>query len=136
MHQFWKPWATLEASLEVLRILKEGYTIAFWNQPTLIRSTIIILISVTHAKECSRKGKKSSISGLFQQIFPGFQTQHEIKTYPGSELLKSGLFQQIFPGFQTQHQIKTYPGSEFLKLKFKMETPESIRISLLTGSSG
>ena len=33
LHQFWKTWATLGASPKVIRILKEGYTLTFWNRP-------------------------------------------------------------------------------------------------------
>ena len=34
-HQFWKTWAALGASLSVLRILNEGYSLTFWTQPPL-----------------------------------------------------------------------------------------------------
>ena len=36
----WQAWVTLGASPKV--ILKEGYTLSFWNQPPLSRSPIII----------------------------------------------------------------------------------------------
>ena len=42
LNQFWKPWAALGPSSKVIRILEEGYTLPFWNRPTLTRSSIII----------------------------------------------------------------------------------------------
>ena len=62
----------LGASSKVVRILKEGYILPFWNQPTLIRSPIIISvylhplrhrgggITCTYAEPSNRKGKKQA----------------------------------------------------------------------------
>ena len=42
MHHFWETWSALEASPEVVRILRKGYTLLFQIRLNLTRSPTII----------------------------------------------------------------------------------------------
>ena len=71
LHKFWETWEALGASLKVVKIPKEGFTLSFRIRPNLTRSPTIIssyvnplrnsyLMEVLHAlmKKCCKTGQK------------------------------------------------------------------------------
>ena len=99
LHQFWKKWEALEASLKVVILLREGYTLPFLFRTNLKRSPTVISNYVNPHKnlhlledlhqlvQCSRTGSNSKITGLLQQTIFDTQTQQLVETYLGPEHL-------------------------------------------------
>ena len=124
LHQFWKTWATLWASSKVIRILKEGHTLPFWNLPTLIRSPIIINSYVHPPRN----------SYLMEALHVLVKKQAIEKVNNQASL---AFFNQFFMVAKLNNKWRPVLDlrslSKFLKSEeFKMETPECIRTSLET----
>ena len=102
LQNFWRTWLDLVAGPKVVQILKEGYTLPFRIRPNLTRSPNIIIcyvnphrnlyllggITSAYRQKCSRTGKLSKISGIFQPPIFSAQTQQQVDTYTRSEQFK------------------------------------------------
>ena len=129
LQNFWKTWIKLGAGPKVVQILKQGYTLPFRIQPKLTMSPTVISCYVNP-----------------QRNLYLLKALHQLMDKNAVELVQNqtslGFFNRLFLvpkfGTQTQQQVETHIRSEqthlFLKAeKFKMETLETIRISLQPG---
>ena len=125
LHQFWEKWEALGASPKVVTALREGYILPFRFRPNLTRSpTVVSSYTNPHKKsqrfggpvsageqKCSRTGGKSKLPGVLQWLFL---------------VPKPNNWWRPILDLST---LNTFLNTE----SFKMETPETIRISLQTG---
>ena len=121
---FRRIWQTNKCSSNVLNIITNGYVLPFLSKPSLVRFPLILskykalkrpssghLYPVSSVKECNRKGGKCKISRVLQS--PVSSTQASPRWRPVIDLNRLNTFLHVE--------------------KFKMETPESIRTSLIPG---
>ena len=125
LQKFWKNWLNLGAGPKVVQILKEGYTLPFRIRPNLSRNPTVIncygnphrnlkLLEALHQlmdKNAIELVHKKVSLGFFNRLF--LVPKPENKWRPILDLSNLNFF------------LKTE--------KFKMETPETIRISLQKG---
>ena len=123
LRSFRKDWLTNKCS-DVLNIITNGYFLPFISKPNLVRAPLILsgykpfkrtssdlLYPVSSVKERNRKGEKCKISRVLQS--PVSCTQASPRWRPLIDLSSLNTF--------------------LLVERFKMETPESIRASLIPG---
>ena len=122
LRSFRRNWQTNKCSPNVLNIITNGYVLPFISKPNLVRFPLILsrvqgpskrpspglLYPVSSVKERNRKGGKRKISWVLQSPVPSTQAS---------------------PKVEASHRLNTFLHVE----KFKMETPESIRTSLIPG---
>ena len=121
LRSFRRDWQTNKCSSNVLNIITNGYVLPFLSKPNLVRFPLILseyktlqkdrLYPVSPVKERYRKGGKCKISRVLQSPVSSPQASPKVEA---SNRLK---------------QAHTFLHVE----KFKMETPESIRTSLVPG---
>ena len=94
----WKNWLDLGASLKVVQILKEGYTLPFQTRPNLARSPTIIscyvnphrnfyLLEALHQlinKNAVELVNNQDLWGFQPAVF-SIQTQHQVETHTRPE---------------------------------------------------
>ena len=99
LQNFWKAWEDLGAGPKVAQILKEGYTLPFQIRPNLGKITHhykllcqspqeplpVGGITSAYKQKCSRIGRKSDISRVFQPTVFGPKTRQQMETYTRSE---------------------------------------------------
>ena len=124
LRSFRRDWQRNKCSQNVLNIITNGYVLPFLSKPNLVRFPLILseykahqktkpwpLVSSLSVKERNRKGGKCKISRVLQSPVPSTQASPKVEACHRPK--------------QAQH---------FLHIeKFKMETPESIRTSLIPG---
>ena len=125
LQSFWETWLDLGAGQKVVQILREGYPLPFRIRPQLTRSPSVIshyvnphrnsyLLEALHQlidKNAVERVRNQTSLGFFNRLF--LVPKPNNKWRPILDLSKLNLF------------LKTE--------KFKMETPETIRISLQQG---
>ena len=125
LQNFWQVWQSLGASPRVVQILREGYTLPFRIHPKLARYPTVVSCYVNPHRN----------SYLLEAL-------HHLTDKNTVELVQNqkslGFFNQLFlvpkPNNKWRPILDLSKLNLFLKVeKFKMETPETIRISLHTG---
>ena len=125
LQKFWKKWLDLGASPKVVQILKEGYTLPFQARPNLSRIPTVI-----------------SCYGNPHRNLKLLEALHQLIDKNAIELVHKqtslGFFNRLFlvpkPNNKWRPILDLSNLNFFLKTeKFKMETPETIRISLQQG---
>ena len=125
LQNFWQTWLDLGAGPKIVQILREGYTLPFWTQPSLTRSPTV----VSHYVNPHRN------SYLLEAL-------HQLIDKNAVELVHNqtslGFFNRLFlvpkPNNKWRPILDLSNLNLFLKVeKFKMETPETIRTSLQQG---
>ena len=119
LHQFWETWATLGASPNVIKILREGYTLPFRIRPPMTRLPTII-------------------SGYVHPLRNSYLTEalHALMQNQAVEIVRTqkslGFSNQLFLVPKINNQWRSILDlSTLIKFlrqrKFKMEIPQSIR---------
>ena len=124
LRSFRRDWKTNNCSFNVLNIITNGYVLPFLSKPVLVRYPLIISIQgpstrpnsgrlypVSSVKEHYRKGGKCKISRVLQS--PVSSPQASLKVEASNRLEQAQHFSTC--------------------RKVQMETPESIRTSLIPG---
>ena len=123
---FWQVWLSLGSNPRVVSILKDGYSLPFKVRPPLSRSPVII----SHYSDLVKnKHLKESLQALIQK-----QAVEKVMV-PSSLAFYNRLFLVPKPNNKWRpildlSQLNLYLASA----TFKMETPETIRLSLQQGS--
>ena len=125
LQNFWEKWSDLGASPKVVQILREGYTLPFRTRPNLSRIPTVV-----------------SCYGNPHKNLKLLEALHQLTAKNAIELVHKqtslGFFNRLFlvpkPNNQWRPILDLSNLNLFLKSKkFKMETPETIRISLQKG---
>ena len=127
LQKFWQVWLTLGANLRVVSILREGYTLPFKIRPPLTRSPVI-KSGYTHS------GKSKA---LFQALIELINKLVVEKVVIRSSL---AFYNRLFLVPKSNHRWRPILDLSHLNLflkpgTFKMETPETMRLSLQRGES-
>ena len=125
LQRFWQVWHSLGANTRVVSILQEGYNLPFKEKPPLTRSPVIIS---GYANSVKSKHIKDSLQALLQK-----QAVEKVTT-PSSLAFYNRLFLVPKPNNKWRpildlSQLNCYLATS----SFKMETPETIRLSLQKG---
>ena len=119
LQKFWQTWLDLGAGPKVLQILREGYTLPFWNRPKLTRFPTVI--------SCYANLHRNSylLEALYQLI-----DKNAVELVHNQMSL--GFFNRLFlvpkPNNKWRPILDLSKLNLFLKAeKFKMETPETIK---------
>ena len=125
LQNFWKTWLDLGAGPKVVQILQEGYTLPFRIRPKLTRiPTVISCYANPHRNSYLLEAlhqliDKNAVEPVYNQASLGFYNR---------------LFLVPKPNNKWRLILDLSNLNQFLKVeKFKMETPETIRTSLLQG---
>ena len=123
LQKFWQTWLDLGAGPKVVQILQEGYTLPFQIRPKLTRISTVI--------SCYANSLRNSylLEALHQLI-------DKNAVEPLSNQTSLGFYNRLFlvpkPNNKWRPILDLSNRNQFLKVeKFKMETPETIRTSLL-----
>ena len=125
LQNFWKKWLDLGAGPKVVQILREGYTLPFRTRPNLSRIPTVV-----------------SCYGNPHRNLKLLEALHQLTAKNAIELVHKqtslGFFNRLFlvpkPNNKWRPILDLSNLNLFLKSeKFKMETPETIRISLQKG---
>ena len=120
LQPFWQTWAHLGANPRVVSILKEGYVLPFKLKPPLVRYPLIV-------------------SGYAHSLREAVQTLLHKKAVDMVRVRASlAFFNRLFivpkPNQKSRPILDLSALNKFLSVKtFKMETPETFRISLQQG---
>ena len=122
---FWQTWASMGASPRVVSILKNGYTLPFRTKPTLTREPLSRSRYTTFVRQ-----------NLLQESVWSVLAKQAIERVHKSSSL--GFYNRLFlvpkPNNRWRPILDLSVLNRFLHVKtFKMETPESIRLSLQQG---
>ena len=122
---FWQTWASMGASSRVVSILKNGYTLPFQTKPMLTREPLIRSCYTTFVRQ-----------NLLQESVRSVLAKQAIERVHNSSSL--GFYNRLFlvpkPNNRWQPILDLSALNRFLHVKnFKMETPESIMLSLQQG---
>ena len=122
LQKFWQVWAQEGSSPRVVSILKEGYNLPFGLKPPLTR---VPLIRSGYANPLRNSYLQEALHSLLQkQAVEKVRVQSSLGFY-------NRLFIVPKPNQKWQPILDLSALNWFLKVKtFKMETPESIRLSL------
>ena len=125
LQKFWQVWFSLGSNPRVVSILKEGYSLPFKVRPPLSRSPVIVS---HYADPVKSKNLKESLQALIQK-----QAVEKVLV-PSSLAFYNRLFLVPKPNNRWRPildlgQLNLYLASA----SFKMETPETIRLSLQQG---
>ena len=125
LQRFWQVWHSLGANTRVVSILQEGYTLPFKEKPSLARSPVIIS---GYANPVKNKHIKDSLQALLQK-----QAVEKVTT-PSSLAFYNRLFLVPKPNRKWRPILDLSRLNCYLATSsFKMETPETIRLSLQKG---
>ena len=125
LQRFWQVWHSLGANKRVVSILQEGYTLPFKEKPPLTRSPVIIS---GYANPVKNKHIKDSLQALLQK-----QAVEKVTT-PSSLAFYNRLFLVPKPNRKWRPILDLSRLICYLATSsFKMETPETIRLSLQKG---
>ena len=125
LQKFWQTWLDLGAGPKVVQILQEGYTLPFRIRPKLTRIPTVI--------SCYANPLRNSylLEALHQLLDKNAVEQVSNQTSLG---FYNRLFLVPKPNNKWRPILDLSHLNQFLKVeKFKMETPETIRTSLLQG---
>ena len=125
LQRFWQVWHSLGANTRVVSILQEGYNLPFKEKPPLTRSPVIIS---GYANPVKSKHIKDSLQALLQK-----QAVEKVTT-PSSLAFYNRLFLVPKPNNKWRPILDLSRLNCYLATSsFKMETPETIRLSLQKG---
>ena len=123
LHSFRRDWQTNKCSSNVLNIITNGYILPFFSKPNLIRFPLILSEYKAHQKD-------QALASCIQSLLSKNANERV-------ENVKSlGFYSRLFlvpkPHQRWRPDICLSRHNTFLHIeKFKMETPESIRTSLI-----
>ena len=125
LQNFWQVWAQKGSSPKVVSILKEGYNLPFSHKPPLTR---IPLIRSGYANPRRNSYLQEALHSLLRKrAVEKVRVQSSLGFY-------NSLFIVPKPNQKWRPILDLSALNLFLKVKtFKMETPESIRLSLQPG---
>ena len=124
LQKFWQKWSLLGANLRVVSILKDGYILPFKIRPPLVRDPLI----VSYANPLRNLYLKEALQALLQK------EAVEMVRVRTSLAFFNRLFIVPKPNQKWWPILDLSALNKFLSVKtFKMETPETIRISLQQG---
>ena len=125
LQRFWEIWLSLGSNPQVISILKEGYNLPFKMRPPLTRSPLII----------SGYANPRRNNSLKEALRSPIAKQAVEKVVVGSSLaFYNRLFIVPKPHNKWRPILDLSKLNFFLQLEtFKMETPETIRLSLQQG---
>ena len=125
LQRFWQVWHSVGANTRVVSILQEGYNLPFKEKPPLTRSPVIIS---GYANPVKSKHIKDSLQALLQK-----QAVEKVTT-PSSLAFYNRLFLVPKPNNKWRPILDLSRLNCYLATSsFKMETPETIRLSLQKG---
>ena len=125
LQPFWQNWAHLGANPRVVSILKEGYLLPFKLKPPLVRYPLIVG-GYAHLQ------RNTSLKEAIQTLL--HKKAVEIVRVRASLAFFNRLFIVPKPNQKWRPILDLSAPNKFLSVKtFKMETPETIRISLQQG---
>ena len=125
LQNFWQTWLDLGAGPKVVQILQEGYTLPFRIRPKLTRIPTVISC-------CANPHRNSYLLEALNQLIDKNAVE------PVYNQASLGFYNRLFlvpkPNNKWRPILDLSNLNQFLKVeKFKMETPETIRTSLLQG---
>ena len=125
LHSFSRNWQQNNCSSNVLKIITNGYVLPFLSKPNLVRSPLIISGYKAHPKD-------QALAHCIQSLL----SKNVIERVENVKYL--GFYSRLFlvpkPHQSWRPVIDLSRLNTFLHVeKFKMETPESIRTSLIPG---
>ena len=116
LRYFRRDWQTNKCSPNVLNIITNGYVLPFLSKPNLVRFPLILSEYKAHQKD-------QALASCIQSLL----SKNAIERVENVKSL--GLYSRLFLVPKPHQRLNT-----FLHIKkFKMETPESIRTSLIPG---
>ena len=125
LQPFWQTWALLGANPRVVSILKDGYILPFKIRPPLVMDPLIVS---GYAKPLRNLYLKEALQALLQK------EAVEMVRVRTSLAFFNRLFIVPKPNQKWRPILDLSALNKFLSVKtFKMETPETIRISLQQG---
>ena len=125
LQRFWQVWHSLGANPRVVSILQEGYNLPFKEKPPLTRSPVIIS---GYANPVKSRHIKDSLQALIQK-----QAVEKVTT-PSSLAFYNRLFLVPKPNNKWRPILDLSRLNCYLATSsFKMETPETIRLSIQKG---
>ena len=125
LQNFWQTWLDRGAGPKVVQILREGYTLPFRIRPNLTRIPTVVSCYVNPLRN------SYLLEALHQLIDKNAVEQVHHQTSLG---FYNRLFLVPKPNNKWRPILDLSHLNQFLKVeKFKMETPETIRTSLLQG---
>ena len=125
LQPFWQTWARLGANPRVVSILKEGYVLPFKLKPPLVRHPLIVSGYANPQRNLSLKEAVQNVLG---------KKAVEMVRVRASLAFFNRLFIVPKPNQKWRPVLDLSALNKFLSVKtFKMETPETIRISLQQG---
>ena len=125
LQNFWQSWARLGANPRVVSILKEGYMLPFKLKPPLVRHPLIVS---GYANPNRNKFLREEVQSLVNK------KAVEMVRVRASLAFFNRLFIVPKPNQKWRPVLDLRALNKFLNVKtFKMETPETIRISLQQG---
>ena len=125
LHSFRRDWQTNKCSSNVLNIITNGYVLPFLSKPSLVRFPLI-------QSEYKARQKDQALATCIQSLL----SKNAIERVENVKSL--GFYNRLFlvpkPDERGRLVIDLRGLNTFLHIeKFKMETPESIRTSLIPG---
>ena len=125
LQPFWQTWALLGANSRVVSILKEGYVLPFKLKPPLVRHPLIVS---GYANPNRNKFLREAVQSLVDK------KAVEMVRVRASLAFFNRLFIVPKPNQKWRPVLDLSALNKFLRVKtFKMETPETIRVSLQQG---
>ena len=125
LQKFWQKWSLLGANPRVVSILRDGYILPFKIRPPLVRDPLIVS---GYAKPLRNLYLKEALQALLQK------EAVEMVRVRTSLAFFNRLFIVPKPNQKWRPILDLSALNKFLSVKtFKMETPETIRISLQQG---
>ena len=125
LQRFWQVWQDMGANPRVVSILKEGYTLPFKQRPRLIRFP---LVQSGYASPIKNLHLKEALLNLMNKLVV------EKVVVRSSLAFYNRLFLVPKPNKKWRPILDLSQLNVFLNTgTFKMETPETIRLSLKTG---
>ena len=122
LQPFWETWARLGANSRVVSILKDGYVLPFKLKPPLVRHPLIVS---GYANPNRNKFLREAVQNLVDK------KAVEMVRVRASLAFFNRLFIVPKPNQRWRPVLDLSALNKFLSVKtFKMETPETIRISL------
>ena len=125
LQKFWQVWLDLGANPRVVSILREGYTLPFKQRPLLTRFP---LVQIGYANPTKNMYLKEALTNLMTKLVA------EKVVVKSSLAFYNHLFLVPKPNRKWRPILDLSRLNLFLNMgTFKMETPETIRLSLNTG---
>ena len=125
LQKFWQMWQSLGANPRVVSILKEGYTLPFKIRPPLTQST---LVKSGYANPVKKRFLKESLLAVINKLVV------ERVVVRSSLAFYNRLFVVPKPNNKWRPSLDLSQLNLYLQTgTFKMETPETVRLSLQKG---